>query len=246
MKQTSHNAVYHSAGDVLPIASLLAGALTVLNGRRLGPLVPHLHRQPALHSAPAQPKPLSIVIPCRNGSYPRVTLQSLARQTFRDFDVIVSFDHGRGANWARNRGFRLVRSGMVLFSDDDIEWNPDALLQLKSTLDAHPGASYSYGTYTIPGVGVRANVPFDPLRLRRVNYISTMSMIRTKDFPWFDESIRRFQDWDLWLTLLARGKTGVHCGTEIFRTRQRNGITHGNPLNPLEATRIIKAKHHLR
>jgi hypothetical protein len=272
MNRMEHISMPHSPEPVLPIASLLAGALTLLNGDALAALVPELRllgnngnslsealraasgahpsprfRQVGLSKIPARQKSLSIVIPCRRGSYPRVTLESLARQAFRDFDVIVSFDQGRGANWARNQGFRLVRTAYVLFSDDDIDWRPDALARLKAGLDRHPEVSYSYGTYVIPGIGVRANVPFDPARLKRVNYISTMSMIRTRDFPRFDESIRRFQDWDLWLTMLAKGKIGVHCGgAEIFHTRLRPGITYGNPLSAAQATMVIKAKHRLR
>jgi Glycosyl transferase family 2 len=233
------------------IGSLVADLLTLIEGRALDAFVAGLSDAP--QSIPASTyrtrrrgKPLAIVIPCRSGTHPRVTLQSLARQTFRDFDVIVSDDRGRGANWARNRGFKLVQSEFVLFSDNDVEWYPDALRQLKVTLDAHPRASYSYGSYLIPGVGRRADVAFDPNLLRRLNYISTMSMIRTADFPGFDESIRRFQDWDLWLTLLSRGKGGVHCGASIFQTRLRRGITYGSTLSAEEATRVIKSKHSLR
>ncbi len=190
-------------------------------------------------------KQLTVVVPCRQRCEPRTTLLSLARQTFRDFDVVISQDSGRGANWARNRGFELVRTPLVLFSDDDVDWHPDALNQLKATLDNHPEVSYAYGTYTISGVGVRSNIAFDAARLQRVNFISTMSMIRTKDFPGFDEGIRRFQDWDVWLTMLRKGKFGMHCGRHIFQTQLRRGITHGNPLTPDQATRIIKRKHGL-
>jgi hypothetical protein len=199
---------------------------------------------PAFGAAPTG-RTLTIVIPCRERSEPYVTLASLARQTFRDFDVIVSPDRGRGANWARNRGFRLVRTPFVLFSDDDVEWYPTAIAQMKAALDARPEASYAYGSYFIPGVAIRGNVAFDAVRLRRMNYISTMSMVRTADFSGFDESIRRLQDWDVWLTMLKDGKTGVHCGSYIFQTKMRRGITYGHELSWEEATRIVRRKHGL-
>jgi hypothetical protein len=33
----------------------------------------------------------------------------------------------------------------------------------------------------------------------------------------FDESLKRFQDWDLWLTLLAQNKTGVFVPEVLFK-----------------------------
>src|SRR6516162_9405087 len=127
-----------------------------------------IFRNPSLTqlATPYRPlRSLTVVIPCREGAIPSTTLASLARQTYQNFDIIVVHDRGRGANWARNCGFRLVRTEFVLFSDDDIDWHPTALQALKSALDAHPEASYSYGTYSIPGVGLRSGVPFDAMRL---------------------------------------------------------------------------------
>jgi hypothetical protein len=193
----------------------------------------------------SRPRVLSVVLACREGSDAHPTLTSLACQTFRDFDIIVSHDHGRGANWARNRGFELVDTPFVLFSDDDILWEPQALEWMMAALELHPEASYSYGCYSIPEVGTQCDHPFDAERLRRHNFISTMSIIRTADFPGFDESIRRFQDWDVWLTMLQRGQTGVYCGSHIFQTRLRPGITYGGELTVEEATRIIRNKHAL-
>ena len=192
-----------------------------------------------------RPKQITIVIPCRAGSQPQNTLASLSHQTYRDFDVVISYDRGRGANWARNRGLRLVRTPFVLFSDDDIEWCPTALERLKASLDAHPEASYSYGSYVIPGVGTRSNVRFDPARLRRMNYISTMSLVRTAHFPGFDESIKRLQDWDVWLTMLEKGEKGVHCGSYIFKTHLRRGITFGDRVSWNHANQTVRRKHGL-
>jgi len=39
-------------------------------------------------------------------------------------------------------------------------------------------------------------------------YIHTTSLIKKDYFPGFDENIKRFQDWDLWLTMLQSGHTG--------------------------------------
>lgn len=186
---------------------------------------------------------LSIIIPIREGGNPEVTLRSLERQTYRDFDIICAWDHGRGANHARNAGFRLTNTPLVLFSDDDIDWHPDALQRLVSTLKANPKASYSYGAYTMGG-RVYCDRPFDAARLKRGNYISTMSVIRTEHFPGFDESIQRLQDYDVWLAMLAAGHVGVYCGAEIFTTKVRNGITYAPDSQTYEeAFEILRRKY---
>lgn len=188
---------------------------------------------------------ITVVIPVRWGGDPPRTLCSLDFQTMLPrLRVRVYPDQGRGANWARNRGFELVRTPFVLASDDDIEWEPDALQVLYETLVAHPEASYSYGHYTING-DTFCNLDFDAERLRRWNYISTMSLIRTTDFPGFDEQIQRLQDWDLWLTMLEHGKVGVYCGRKIFSTRKTAaGITYGS-VPEEEARAIVRRKHPL-
>lgn len=186
---------------------------------------------------------LSIIIPIRQGGNPAPTLTSLAASKFQDFEIICSWDHAGNANAARNAGFRLASAPLVLFSDDDITWKPDALARLVSTLGDNPDAAYAYGSYTMGG-RTFCDRPFDGQRLRRGNYISTMSVIRREAFPGFDESLRRLQDYDLWLTMLGRGHVGVYCGAEIFTTAVRNGITYAPDSMPFDqAQRIVWAKH---
>ncbi len=187
---------------------------------------------------------LSIVIPVGKGDSPDTTLKSLSVQTFLDFEAITVLDEKGNANWARNRGFEFVDSPLVLFSDADINWLPQGIERLVNTLQANVAVSYAYGAYQV-GNRVNSNRGFDAVALRRMNYISTMSVIHTEHFPGFDESIQRLQDWDLWLTMLEQGHVGVFCGSIVFTTAIRNGITHNGSLSWTEAERIVKAKHGL-
>ena len=59
----------------------------------------------------------------------------------------------------------------------------------------------------------------------------------------FDEEIERLQDWDLWLTMLDEGKSGVYCGEIIFDTERKNGISQNGKIDLETAINIIKAKH---
>lgn len=89
-------------------------------------------------------------------------------------------------------------------------------------------------------------LPFDREELKKHNYISTMSLIRAEDFSGFDEKIKRLQDWDLWLTMIEQGKTGVYCGKRIFSTKKgtEHKITAGYE-DYKKAYDIIKRKHNL-
>lgn len=60
-------------------------------------------------------------------------------------------------------------------------------------------------------------IPFDVKVLTDHNFIMTTSLIRKEVFPLFDESLKRFQDWDLWLTLAKQGKEGIYIDEFLFR-----------------------------
>jgi len=166
--------------------------------------------------------------------------------------VIVARDASlRGANWARNEGAKRARAPFLLFSDDDIEWLPGAIAVLAAALEHRPDAAYSFGSYELYDPrGVRPSLiqcarPFCPARLRRGSCISTMSLIRAWAFPGFDERIERLQDWDLFLTMLARGHQGVQCGSLIFRTAMKDGITQNGAVDWEDARRHVVRKHNL-
>ena len=195
---------------------------------------------------------VTVVITHRKGESCRDALESLERQTYRRFKKILVEDaEGKGANWARNTGFKAVDTKYVLFSDNDIVWEPDALENMVRTLEGNPEASYAYGGYDLirdeEVIGRYGYEPWNAGKLRkwkRGNFVSTMSLVRTDHFPGFDEQIKRLMDWDVWLTMLHQKRTGVYCGKRIFVTRFRQGITYGtNSTSWDEAVAAIKRKH---
>jgi GT2 family glycosyltransferase len=193
----------------------------------------------------ALPPVIAAIIPNRMNETPARTLQSLAAQDGTDWVGVVVYDQGRGAAWARNRGFDLARADLVLFSDNDVIWRPGALRRLFNCLQQHPQAAYSYGPFIWDGKPRRPG-RFDGMRLRRGNYISTMALVRAAAFPRFDESLPRLQDWDLWLTMLARGHRGVCTGgPPLFETSSRPGDISKSGATRPHVARMIK-KHELR
>jgi hypothetical protein len=134
-----------------------------------------------------------------------------------------------------------------LFSDNDIDWKPNALEVMVETLKYFKRASYTYGRFKVDDV-IWGHQMFDPLKLLTENYISTMSLLRADDFRLcggFDESLKGFQDWDLWLNLLINHKKrGVYCNELIFTTEARVGISAQR--DNLECGRVINDKYNLK
>ncbi|MFH1193419.1 MAG: glycosyltransferase family A protein [bacterium] len=174
------------------------------------------------------------------------TINSILNQTLKDLEIIVVNDGSTddslsvvptlssvipakagiqmkiisglghfGANWARNYGAHLAQGEYLFFCDADIILKSYALEYLKNALDKNLKASYAYCSFQL-GWKKMLSRPFNAEQLKKINYISTMSLIRRKDFSGFDEKIEKFQDWDLWLTMLERGKAGVLVPEVLF------------------------------
>lgn len=170
----------------------------------------------------------------------KTTMRTIREQTLQpDRVVTVNDPTRRGAPWARNRGVAMCPTDWIVFSDDDIMWEPRAFEYLRNAIDDE---DFSYGSYG-KGEGLYCIRPFSVKALRKNNYISTMSMVRRSAFPGFDESLTRLQDWDLWLTMVERGSVGVHCGELIFRTVENGGISSGDDWTL--AARAVRRKHGL-
>ena len=186
---------------------------------------------------------ISIIIPAYNRGYViGRTLQSIAKQTYRDFEVIIVDDgstdntadvirnvcnnwkeevtlidqKNQGAPSARNKGFKYSRGEYVLFCDADLILKNTCLAKMRLTLDNNPDKSYAYCSFKY-GFKTFTSLDFDAEKLKRINYISTTSLIRREHFPGFDESLKKFQDWDLWLTMLEQGHTGVRIKEILFK-----------------------------
>ncbi len=61
-------------------------------------------------------------------------------------------------------------------------------------------------------------------------YIHTTALIRREHFPGFDEKIKKFQDWDLWLTMLEQGHEGIWLPEVLFKVyTQKDGLSSWLP-----------------
>lgn len=191
---------------------------------------------------------VSIIIPAYNHRDALTTcLASLEAQSYQEIEIIVvddgstdgtearfasrastrpylfiRRDQNNGAAAARNRGAEAATGDALLFVDADAVLRPDAVLKLMQALKASPEAAFVYSSFRFGLKAFRVG-PFDPDALRRGPLIHTTALVRRSAFPGFDESLKKFQDWDLWLTVVERGGAGVWIPEQLFRVSVRKG-----------------------
>jgi len=170
--------------------------------------------------------PVSVVIPhlkTREEFFHTVCLPSV--EAARPAQIIV-VDREGGAAEKRNEGAAKARFPYLIFLDDDAELELGALDVALHWLGVDPGAAFAYGdtrfvSHVHPvGEFTKVAVGWNAETLRRSNFIDVTALIRTEKFPGFDVRVRRFQDWDLWLTMAARGDRGVYCRRALHRTHR--------------------------
>ncbi|MEI7741090.1 MAG: glycosyltransferase family 2 protein [bacterium] len=142
---------------------------------------------------------------------------------FRDRIKYLKLEKNSGAQVARNTGFRLSKGEYVMFCDSDLIFKPDAIQKLVTALEENPQASYAYSSFKL-GWKKFTSGEFDVKKLKERNFVHTSALIRREAEPRFDESLKRFHDWDLWLTLLEQGKVGVWVPEILYKVIPRGKI----------------------
>ena len=121
-----------------------------------------------------------------------------------------------GAPVARNLGFKVSRGEYVIFYDADIIAKPDMLERMHLALQQDKQASFAYSQFLIGRKKIKSQT-YNKEDLKKNNYICTMSLIRREYFPYFDEKLKRFQDWDLWLTMMKQNHYGIFIPQVLFK-----------------------------
>jgi len=209
---------------------------------------------------------ISVVIPCYNSALTiERTLQSLNKQEYNNMEIIVVDDCSsdvmqlekilsnyncnfikltkhKGEPTARNTGGKIAKGEFIYFCDSDVILYDYTFKLLIQKLHDNINCSWAYGNFKW-GNRILTFAPFNPIRMLEVNCSSTMSLIRHCDFIGFDESLKKLQDWDLFISMMKEGKLGIWEDSLLFETPfSKTGITN-NSISEQEARKILKQKH---
>jgi glycosyltransferase involved in cell wall biosynthesis len=139
-----------------------------------------------------------------------------------------------GAGAARNTGIRETSGSYIAFLDADDRWLPDFLERQVSHLDVHPECDAVYCDALITGESPLAgrrfmdtapsigDVTLQSLIAQRCNIILSTVVARRKAIAGvglFDATIRRGQDFELWLRLAHHGAT-IHYQRQVLAERR--------------------------
>lgn len=215
---------------------------------------------------------VSVIIPTYNcEKYLKSMLASVWNQKYKNIEIIVvddgstdgtvdllcsmdskinkllTYGKNRGSNYARNIGFRISRGSFLIFCDADMVMKSEMIGAMKSALDNDKVAAFAYckfrwireknGATKIVGGG-----DWNLDRLKRQNYISTMSLLRREYFIPFDEKVKRYQDYDFWWSIVKNGKRGTFVNSILFDAWMRkDGISETE--SEKDALSYIRKKH---
>lgn len=197
--------------------------------------------------------PISVIVPLSKNRREFFNNMVLPLIEANDVKEIIVNDNDGLAPKKRNDGFKKSTQPFVFFCDDDILLPKNYIKSLYDNLLKNPNASFSYTgyqgivlnpiTHPMHGNFEIPSRPFNAHVLRGMNYISTMSLIRREKFPMFDESLLRLQDWDVWLTIVENGGSGILVPNQKFYAFYLDdGITSNSNDSGLAA---IRRKHSL-
>lgn len=205
----------------------------------------------ALQSVFSQTRQPDEVIVVDDGSPDQAQLhRALAAYASR---VTVIAQPNAGAAAARNAGLRASTADLVAFLDADDRWLPEFLEQQLRYLALHPQIDLVYADALVvgdtPAAGStfmtmcpsRGEVTLRSLLAQECNILTSTVVVRRRlvlEAGYFDVALRRGQDFDLWLRLVARGaRVGYQ---EVLLAERR---LHGNNLSGTQLNELERALH---
>lgn len=166
---------------------------------------------------------VSVIIPSRKDEIFEC-MESLEKQTYPNIEIIKIVDTKKeGAGATRNKGIKKAKGEFIFFCDNDIRLEPDAIEKLYLELSTSK-CDWAFGKFywdeLLYNEDKDTNVPKKGTDeyIKYFEFISSGSMVRSSAKPMFDTKMKRFEDWDLWITLDEKGHKGLFVDEVLFKT----------------------------
>ena len=166
-----------------------------------------------------------------DGSTDEYTLKVLKTLQNEDNITLIS-QKNSGAAAARNAGCHIAKGEYLLFLDSDNKIYPEYIEEGIDFLKENTDFGVFYGKPKFIGDGSRygfdvAEFDIDIIIFR--NYVDMCAVVRKKAFDdacGFDESLKRFQDYDLWLSIYEKNWKFHFVDKKLYEYRiLENSIT---------------------
>ena len=203
---------------------------------------------------------ISVIIPVYNQGKKIIdTLESLVKQSYQDFEIIIVNDASSdnviskfenflknhqikqrvlflnnqknlGAPTSRNKGYENSKGEYILFCDADAVLEPQALETMILALDNNSDVDFVYSSFKW-GRKLFKLEEFSLERLKQAPFIHTMSMLRREAMPakGWDENLKKLQDWDFFLTIAENDKKGMFIDKVLFTVKPGGTISSWVP-----------------
>ena len=161
---------------------------------------------------------------------------------------------------ARNAGVREAHSDLIAFLDGDELWEPEYLASQLALLrtDASAAAAFTdavyFGESPFAGKRIAEVVPFETGRVTieavlggrsNLSYSCLMRRRAIESVEGYDESLRRVEDWDIYLRLLLRGETILINPQPLLRYRRRDDSLSSDLVAMRRAALIVLARNEI-
>ena len=183
---------------------------------------------------------VSVIVPAYNqGHYLEECIQSVLKQTYEDFEIIIVDDgstdntqevstsfsdsrvhyihqENRGLSGARNTGIKKAKGSYITYLDSDDLFLPKKLEVLIDNFETEPDFGIIAGQAIVInehgeklGEVFDTPPPKDHLQFLMGNPLHVGSVLIRYEWQikagYFDENLRSYEDWDMWLRLVRAG-----------------------------------------